>query len=283
VIPPARRSSPDGRTGVGQPRWYERAFGAHYRLLYQHRDEAEARRCLAALEQLVPDYPGPVLDLGCGDGRHLALVARTGRIVYGLDLSPALLAEARGRMRDAGLPGRLVRANMESLPWSQAAFGSVLSLFTAFGYFGPLAAHATLLGEIARVLRPGGFWILDYLNCRAVRRELAAGPEPARHRSVGPLDVRERRRLAGDPPRVVKEVEVRPLPGQGMAAAMWGIPASGICYAEEVALFSLPEVDDLAADHRLRRVAAAGDYDGGPLAVDSSPRWLLVFRKGEGS
>ncbi len=32
--------------------WYASAFGAHYPLLYRHRDETEARRCLQLLRQL---------------------------------------------------------------------------------------------------------------------------------------------------------------------------------------------------------------------------------------
>ena len=52
--------------------WYETAFGAHYSWLYAHRDQVEAEACVATLA--ARDYlsMGVILDLGCGEGRHLS-------------------------------------------------------------------------------------------------------------------------------------------------------------------------------------------------------------------
>jgi SAM-dependent methyltransferase len=253
--------------------WYEVAFGAHYPLLYSHRDAGEAVRAVEAVRRLAPLGDGPRLDLGCGAGRHLAPLAADGSLVVGLDLSRSLLAAAAA----AGEGGRLVRADMRRLPLGDGTFAAVLSLFTAFGYFGPLAAHAPLLAEIARVLRPGGFWCLDYLNCEAVRRQLVAGPEAPREEERGPLRITQQRRLAVD--RVVKRVSVTPLPGHEPAAAALGVPATGLTYAEEVALFPLEALDALAAAHGLRRVAGAGGYGDESLTDAGAPRWLLAFRR----
>ena len=71
--------------------WYETAFAAHYPLLYQHRDEAEARHCVDLLPRLAPLGEGTILDLGCGGGRHLELIAARGGRAVGLDLSADLL------------------------------------------------------------------------------------------------------------------------------------------------------------------------------------------------
>ncbi len=268
--------------------WYEVAFGAHYPLLYAHRDVAEAERAVALLRRLVPLGDGPLLDLACGAGRHLRPLAATGAPVVGLDLSLALLRRAR-----ALAPGAapLVRADMRALPLRGGAATAVLSLFTAFGYFGPLAAHADVLGEVSRVLAPGGHWILDYLNCDAVRRELADRRPRTRRRRLGALAVAETRRLEDD--RVVKTVALRPVAEPGArgagaaaapadAAAPAEIPREGITYTEEVALFGLAELDALAACHRLARAAAVGDYDGGPL-TPASPRWIVAYRREGGA
>ena len=126
--------------------WFQAAFGAHYTLLYAHRDETEARRCLELLPSLAP-VMGPGLDLGCGDGRHLQLVRQAGQEAVGLDLSAHLLALAVDRI-GAGAP--LVRGDMRHLPLVSGGFQTVLSLFTAFGYFGAPEANAEPVAEVAR-------------------------------------------------------------------------------------------------------------------------------------
>lgn len=275
--------------------WYTTAFGAHYRLLYAHRDRAEARRCVALLPSLAPlDLPGPggimpILDLGCGDGRHLAALGGSAGLVVGLDLSRPLLAAAKDTVR--GLADRgtlpqgtllqgtlpLVCGDMLRLPLRQESCGAVLSLFTAFGYLGDLPANAPVVGEIARVLATGGHWFLDYLDCDRVRRDLQGTAPDTRQRTAGPLQVQETRSLAGAGTVVVKDVRITPGAGQTSVAVNWGVPAAGLAYREQVALFTLDELDLLAGARGLRRVAGAGDYGGSPLG--SADRWLLVFRK----
>ena len=65
--------------------------------------------------------------------------------MVGIDLSPELLAAARERRPRAAL----VRGDMRALPLRGGSCAAVLSLFTAFGYFGDLAAHADLLAPVA--------------------------------------------------------------------------------------------------------------------------------------
>ncbi|MBE0564554.1 MAG: class I SAM-dependent methyltransferase [Krumholzibacteria bacterium] len=252
--------------------WFTTAFGAHYRALYAHRDAEEARRCLALLRGAGALLP-PVLDLGCGDGRHLqALTAADGPL--GLDLSAPLLAEARKRVPGA----RLLRGDMRSLPLRDASLGTVLSLFTAFGYFADDAENARPAAEAGRVLRPGGHWCLDLFDGDRVRAELGDGRPRPRDRSSGPLAVREVRRFDAATATVGKQVEVRPAPGQAAEAAALGISGDGLAYREMVRVYTLPEVDDLAAGAGFRRVAAWGGYAGEPLGGGS--RWLLVYRRG---
>jgi len=253
--------------------WCTAAFGAFYPVLYAHRDEAEARRCLDLLPRLAPlgaAGAAPVLDLGCGDGRHLALLGAAGLPAVGLDLSASLLRAARSRA--AGLA--LVRGDMRALPFAGGRFGAVLSLFTAFGYFGDEGGDRAVAAGVGRVLADGGHWFLDYLDADRVRAELAAGPL-TRERTAGPLAVRETRRL--DAGAVAKDVCLRPLPGREAEAAALDVGADGVAYTEFVRLYGLAELDSLAAAGGLRRVAAAGDYDGAPLG--QGPRWLLAFRK----
>jgi SAM-dependent methyltransferase len=263
--------------------WFENAFGAHYPLLYQHRDVAEARQCLELLPRLAPlttDQGRMVLDLGCGDGRHLELLEHLGYSPVGLDLSPELLHAARGRTGQ-GVRLRLVRGDMRRLPFPEDAFSCVLSLFTAFGYFGPPATNQDPVREVGRVLVPGGHWFLDYFDCDRVRAELGGGEPHVRERELGPLRVREERRFITENSLVAKMVRLEPRDGLQAEAAGLGVGADGMEYTEQVAVFTLRELDEMAAKENMTRVAAAGGYEGEPLGEGN--RWLLVFRKNTGN
>jgi len=258
--------------------WFQAAFGAHYPLLYQHRDETEARRCLELLPQLASLSAGKstrILDLGCGDGRHLKWLAAAGYAAVGLDLSRQLLALAAARQGVSHRP--LVQGDMRRLPFGAGSFSSVLSLFTAFGYFGPPAANGEPVAEIARVLKPGGHWFLDYFDGDRVLAELGDGKVRTRDRELACLRIRESRRYLSEQRQVVKEVQLTALPGREPEATAVGVGPAGLAYTEQVAVFTLAELHDLAAGCGMVLVAAAGGYDGAPLG--QGPRWILVYRK----
>lgn len=107
------------------------------------------------IEHLDP-LPGMhVLDVGCGTGedvRGLAvLVAPTGSAT-GVDPSETMLAEARRRGEAARNPARFVQGTAEELPAGDGA----LDLVRCERVLQHLADPAVAVGEMARVLRPGG-------------------------------------------------------------------------------------------------------------------------------
>ena len=260
-------------------RWFAEAFGAHYPLLYQHRDAAEAERCIARLRDLAPLVNRAeelILDLGCGDGRHLELLCKLGFDAIGLDLSSALLE--RARVRNCGsISLSLVRGDMRHLPFAEDSFASVLSLFTAFGYFGSPAANRKPVREVARALKPRGRWFLDYFDGDRVLTELGSGETKTRDRELGPLTIRELRRFDADQSLVSKDVILRPRPGKQTEAMELGVPPQGLEYTEQVAVFTIQELDDMAAAEGLARVAACGGYEGQELGRGT--RWILVYQK----
>ena len=137
--------------------WWRNYFDAQYLLEYEvmfspERDRREVARVLDVLEL---DSGARLLDVPCGHGRHAHLLAETGFDVTGLDFSSTLLARARARGTGARL--RYVRGDMRMLPhgWS-GKFDGVLNLFTSFGFFQHPRDDATVIGEFARVLKPGG-------------------------------------------------------------------------------------------------------------------------------
>jgi len=228
--------------------WYERAFGADYGRVYPHRDTSEARRTVEFLVER--GLRGPVLDLACGSGRHLAALAELGLQAWGLDLSVAQLASCPHM-------GRVIRADFRRVPALAGSFRSVLSLFSSFGYLPTQAADAEVLVEVRRVLEPGGELILDVMNATRVRAGLVAESRTEHGEDL----VLERRTLTEGGRRVRKEVEL-----QG--------PGGRRAWREDVALYERKELEDLLAAAGLEPVEAWGDYAGGAFGPEA-PRLIL--------
>ena len=99
-----------------------------------------------------------ILDVPCGQGRHAHLLAEAGYDVHGIDLSRDLLTLATRRGTGANL--RYTRGDMRHLAaaWT-GRFDAVINLFTSFGFFLDPGDDARVIGEFARVLKPGGQFI----------------------------------------------------------------------------------------------------------------------------
>jgi SAM-dependent methyltransferase len=235
--------------------WFEQWFGEEYHALYPHRDEEEARRAVALVKQAAPWPAGAsVLDLACGAGRHAAELERLGARVVGFDLSPSMLRRARARMH-----GPLVRGDMRSLPFRPGTFALAVNLFTSFGYFRDDAEHRLVVRQVCASLRPGGRFVLDYLNADHVRQTLRKGTEEVE----APTDVRVRRRFSEEGKYVVKEIE---------------LGAENRSFQERVRLFSPTELRGLLEEAGFRVDAVFGDYEGGPLDGRATRTILVATR-----
>jgi SAM-dependent methyltransferase len=236
--------------------WFEDWFGEEYLALYEHRDHHEAREVVRLIAERMGDEPdAPVLDLACGAGRHQRMLCDRGWWTVGLDLSPSLLRAARAADRI----GPLVRADMRRLPFADAAFAVVVNLFTSFGYFREDAQHLRVLREVARVTRPGGWFVLDYLHAGHVRDTLVARDE----QTVGATVVEQEREISLDGRFVRKTITIGEL---------------GRTFVERVRLFEPEELVALSTAAGFEVDTVLGDYAGGALAA-TSPRTILFARR----
>lgn len=93
------------------------------------------------------------LDIGAGPGFATCMAAGEGRLVVGLDLTPAFLAKARARITAQSAAGvTLVAADVEGMPFGDGVFDVVVS-HKALHHF---VDQAVALREARRVLRRGG-------------------------------------------------------------------------------------------------------------------------------
>jgi SAM-dependent methyltransferase len=99
-----------------------------------------------------------VLEVGCGSAPCARWLAAHGAHVVGLDLSRAMLQRGLAAMRSGGPQPSLVQASADALPFADASFDIACSAFGAVPF---VADSATVMAEVARVLRPGGRWVFS--------------------------------------------------------------------------------------------------------------------------
>jgi len=106
---------------------------------------------------------GPLLELGCGTGRILIPVARTGVRVVGVDRSEPMLAYAGHRARRLPRARRpeMVRADIRALPFPDRSFSAVMAPYGILQSLTRERDLAATLAEAARVLKRGGALGID--------------------------------------------------------------------------------------------------------------------------
>jgi SAM-dependent methyltransferase len=103
----------------------------------------------AALERTGLEPGRRVLDIGCGAGAFLRVVAERGGVTHGIDASEALIAFTRTRLPDADL--RV--GEMEDLPWDDDSFDLVTG-FNSFFFANDMVAALREAGRVAKPAAP---------------------------------------------------------------------------------------------------------------------------------
>ena len=94
-----------------------------------------------------------VLDVACGTGNLALPAARAGADVTGVDIAPNLVEQARENAKREGLNVQFDEGDAEALPYDDASFDAVVTMFGAM--FAP--RPELVAAELKRVCRPGGF------------------------------------------------------------------------------------------------------------------------------
>ena len=229
--------------------WFYEWFGEEYLELYSHRDDDEAKQQVAFFKEHCGAVRGPLLDLACGQGRHIAELRAAGYDAFGCDLSFIMLRT--GRAEYGPLP--VARADMRALPFCTASFAGLVNFFTSFGYFATEEENVRVVHEMARVLEKGAAFLFDYLNLHReletlVQREVRGDVSIERW-----FDVKDR--------SFNKRITI----GQKR-------------YLERVRGYDLDEISMMFTSAGLTIRAAFGDFLGAPFEK-TSPRLIVVGTK----
>ena len=121
------------------------------------------RRDVGFWRETIRREAAPTLELGCGTGRLLVPMARTGVSITGIDRSRPMLARAFARAKRVPLAHRpaILCGDIRALPFPARSFGVVMA---PYGLLQSLVREADLtatLAEVARVLAKGGLLGID--------------------------------------------------------------------------------------------------------------------------
>lgn len=115
------------------------------------------RAMLDAFAALIAAGPaGTVGDVGCGPGHITAYLAGRGLDVRGVDLSPAMVATAKARHGEL----EFVEGSMTALDVADGAWAGATVMYAIIHL--PAALRTAAYGELARVIRAGGWLLVSF-------------------------------------------------------------------------------------------------------------------------
>ncbi len=138
------------------------------------------------IEQLLRQYQvKTVLDMTCGTGSQVFMLAERGYKVTGSDFSPALLDQARKKAKQLNHNVRLLHGDMRTLKLGR--FDAVITIFNAIGHL-TKAGFEKALRNIHKNLKPGGIYVFDIFNLDALDAAAVEGLAMEVNKTIG--DVR---------------------------------------------------------------------------------------------
>ncbi len=234
--------------------WFDTSF---YHMLYRERDDQEAIRFIAnLLNHLKLPKKSYVLDLACGKGRHSLTLNELGMNVLGVDLSEKSIAHAK-TFENESLNFRV--QDMRE-PFEEKAFDCVFNLFTSFGYFDQEEDNQKVLNGVSLMIKPGGIFVLDYLNATTAIRDLVANEK----KIIDNVHFDIKRSFDGR--FIRKNIGVKYLD-------------KNYEFEEKVRGFTLVELENMLSKANLKPLEYFGNFNLDTFDPDQSTRLILVCKK----
>ena len=230
------------------------------------------------------EHDADVLELGCGTGRVAAALAGAGLRTVGVDLSPAMLHIARGRVH--GLPVRLVEGDMRDLALGEH-FTTVLIPLGGLQHLVTVDEIVAALATVAAHLAPGGRAAVDVESPHP--DDWLPGPRPLLQHWTRPLSASGPGEVSGVPSGVpsgvivTKLVAVESRPAEALRLVTYHFdvqspegPLQRVTQQFPLRVITAGELELAARLARLRVAAWYGDYDGAPVR-EGDERLIAVF------
>lgn len=170
-----------------------------------HRDITQDASFIAGL--LAGRRGASLLDLGCGTGEHLGLLAKAGLRCTGIDVSEEMILTARRRFPE-GID--FIRSDMKDISFT-GAFDMVICLFGSFNYLIFDAEIDEMLGRIRASMIPGGIGVMEIWNSPPIRKIREKDISPVSVTDVHGASISRERgfKMRDDTGRTVVEVTYR--------------------------------------------------------------------------
>jgi SAM-dependent methyltransferase len=238
--------------------WFESWFDTpYYHLLYSNRDYTEAENFITKLtEELHLPKGSRIIDLACGKGRHSVFLNKLGYDVLGLDLSRQSIEF------DKQFENQTLLFDVHDMrnPIDADPMDAVFNLFTSFGYFDNENDDKKVFQSVCHVLKPGGFFVLDYLNEEYVRKSMV--PETTVIR--GNIEFKILKKIEGR--HVVKDIRFE-------------ADGRSFHFFEKVKLHTLEAINAYATECGFESIKTWGDYQLNEFSKETSTRCINLFRK----
>jgi SAM-dependent methyltransferase len=238
--------------------WFESWFDTpYYHLLYNNRDYTEAENFITKLTtdlHLAPN--SKIIDLACGKGRHSVFLNKLGYDVLGLDLSRQSIEF------DKQFENQTLIFDVHDMrnPIDADPMDAVFNLFTSFGYFDNESDDKKVFQSVYNALKPGGFFVLDYLNEEYVRQNIV--PESIVKR--GDIEFKITKKIEGK--HIIKDIRFEDKGQQ-------------FHFFEKVKLHPLETINSYASEFGFERIKIWGDYQLNEFDKRVSTRCINLFKK----
>jgi SAM-dependent methyltransferase len=238
--------------------WFKHWFDSrYYDILYKDRDQGEADMFTHNLVNFLKPAPNSfMLDLACGKGRHAISLSKMGFHVTGLDISEKNIHAAE----------KFQTKNLEFYihdmrnPYMVNYFDYVFNLFTSLGYFDNQRENQQVITNIYNALKPGGIFVLDFVNIRKAAENLSEHEE----KTIEGINFKVHRSIKDD--FLIKDIRI--IDGQQQ-----------FDYEEKVYMFT-PLLLKFAMDKLgFTIINTFGDYKLSTFDPDNSDRFILIAKK----
>lgn len=118
--------------------------------------------------------PGPVLELGCGEGRNTVFLAEKGYAVTGVDQSTVGLQKAQRLAAERGVKIETVQADLSQFVIRPKHYTGIVSIFCHL----PSAIRRPLYASVVQGLRIGGIFLMEHYTPAQVGRGTGGPSDP---------------------------------------------------------------------------------------------------------